>query len=93
MLLTAASVVVWLKHLPTLASRNQRREGAEESSFWKQAKGQYLLTKDLITAGAHHLLRKQQAVITDSMPTTEGDDGAPLWGTCSVLTACRELRA
>jgi hypothetical protein len=48
------------------------------SSFWKQAKGQDLLPKDLITAGTHHVLHNQQAVTPDSVLAITGDNAGTL---------------
>jgi hypothetical protein len=46
------------------------------SSFQKLAKGQYLLPKDLLTAGAQHMLRQQYAVTTDSLLTMTSNDAS-----------------
>jgi hypothetical protein len=63
----AADVMAWPRRLRTLASRIQRRDAAQEGSFWRWAKGHHLLPKDINTAGAHHVLDQQQAASTDSM--------------------------
>jgi hypothetical protein len=46
------------------------------SSFQKQAKGQYLLPKDLLTAGAQHMLPQQYAVTTESLLTMTSSDAS-----------------
>jgi hypothetical protein len=47
------------------------------SFFKKQAKGQYLLPKHLITSGAQHMLCQQYTVTTDSMMTITGNNASP----------------
>jgi hypothetical protein len=65
----------------------------QRSSFWKYVKGQYFSPKDLITEGAHHVLRKQQAVTPDNMLAITGDTAGPLERTCGALPAAGRVQS
>jgi hypothetical protein len=66
-------------------------KSVQGGSFWKRAKWQDLLPNDLITAGAHQVLHKQQAVTPDSMLAIIGDNADPEGPTapCSLPAASR----